>query len=113
MSVSVFWLNSGSDSVFLVLQSLMSQEEKEGVISRHTRSPTATLGDVPGRKKGARDTWEIPICVLVRIQEFFWIGGIVCPPSHLYYWNGFVCLGGDAHLFVCHVCLLSLILSYL
>ena len=47
----MFLLNSGSGSVFSVLQSPVSREETEGVINRHARSPTAALGDVPGGKK--------------------------------------------------------------
>ena len=44
------------------------------MISRHARSLTVALGDVPGGEKGPRDAWEIPIWVLVRIRKF-WIGG--------------------------------------
>ena len=45
------WLNSGS--LLLVLQSFVSPEEMEGVISRLARRlPTATLGDIPGGEEG-------------------------------------------------------------
>lgn len=90
-------------SVFLDLgfQLLTSWEETEGVISRRARSPIAAPGEILGNEKRPRDTWEIPIWVLVRIRKFSWIGGTVCPLCCLYFWNGFVCLGGDEHLFVC------------
>ena len=81
------------------------------MISRHARSPTAVLGDVLGGEKGPRDAWEIPIWVLVKIRKFSWTGRTMFsqPSVFLYFWNGFVCLGGDGHLFECLVCLQSFV----
>ena len=106
----MFLLNSGSGSVFSVLQSPVSREETEGVISRHARSLTAALGDVPGGEKGPRDAWEIPVWVLVRIWKFSWIGGTMSSqPSVFLEW---FCLSQWRRTSACVSCV-PFVLSYL
>ena len=109
----MFPCQPSSCSVFLVLVlgSLMSQEETERVISRLARkSPTATLGDIPGDEKGphlgdsllgAGEDMEVLLS---------WRNYKPSRPSVFLKWFLFVLGETDICLFVCHQ---SFVLSYL